>query len=136
MRGHSCNEENSGEPWRHYRRSEEGSGTIAIVGILAILVIIGGVVAAAGIAHASAVRAQAVADLAALAGAECRQSGLVFAGASGDGCDCARQVAQANEVILGACSQDGFDVRVTIDAPWRWGGWEFTVSGRARAGPA
>ncbi len=114
---------------------EEGSGTIAVVGILACVLLCGGAVLGAVAAHAHTVRVQAIADVAALAGAECSQRQRVLQEASCDACARVMEVAEVNGARLGWCAQSGEDVRAVVHSPWAWGGWEFDVSARARAGP-
>ncbi|PZU28095.1 MAG: pilus assembly protein TadE, partial [Actinomyces sp.] len=52
------------------RCAEEGSGTINSVGLIVVAVALAVVLGGVGVAHRERVRLQAVADLAALAGAE------------------------------------------------------------------
>lgn len=86
---------------------DRGVATVMAVLLVQVLVIAalgGSVVAAVALAHA---RASAVADLAALSGAQ----------AWGEGCGAAAVVASANGMTLGSCTADGQDVRVEVIAP-------------------
>ena len=85
-----------------------------------------GLAAAGGLVTAQR-RAQAAADLAALAGASHLD----------DPCGSASRVATANAVRLDACWVDGDDVTVAVSVagprvPWR----EVRITAEARAGPA
>jgi hypothetical protein len=76
-------------------------------------------------------RAQAAADLGALAGASAAARGA-------DGCAAVRLVVAADGASLGACAQSGAEVAVTVWAPLppvvaRFGA--YSVTSRARAGP-
>ncbi|SEC20713.1 helicase/secretion neighborhood TadE-like protein [Nocardioides exalbidus] len=82
--------------------------------------------AAAGGLVAAQRRAQAAADLAALAGA----------GSTDDACASAARVASANHALLESCTVAGDDVTVEVsvagpDVPWR----VVRVTAEARAGP-
>ena len=85
------------------RQSERGSGTMLMVGVLAVVTMFGltGMVVAgyAMAAHA----ARAAADLAAL-------SGAADLAAGGDGCSAARRVTRANRAVLESCSRVGDQV--------------------------
>lgn len=110
-------------------RTERGSATLLVVTFLAVLVMVAaglGVVMAMVAAHR---RAQAAADLAALAAARALVNGQ-------DGCAAAARVAAANEAALTACVPTGGDVLVEVRvAGPRWLGQDADFSGRARAGP-
>jgi len=90
-----------------------------------------GLAAAGGLVTAQR-RAQAAADLAALAGA----SALADLSDSAAPCAAADRVAGRNAAELDACTPDGRAIRVTVsvagpDVPWR----EVRVTAEARAGP-
>ncbi|MBM0123816.1 Rv3654c family TadE-like protein [Pimelobacter simplex] len=112
-------------------RSERGAATVLAVTLAGVLLLVGaatGVVGAIVVAHR---RAQAAADLAALAGA-------VAVGHSGrDPCAAAAGVAQANGAVLATCQVDGADVlvEVRVGGP-RWLGQDQDLMAAARAGPA
>ena len=116
------------------RSGEEGSGTVNSVGLivlaLALAVVLGGV----GSALRERVHLQAVADLAALAGAE--QS--VMAGWEDVGerpCGAASEVAAANGAGVQSCEVRDLDCLVVLTQPVRIAGISTNVSARARAGP-
>ena len=116
------------------RCGEEGSGTINSVGLivlaLALAVVLGGV----GVALRERVRLQAVADLAALAGAE--QSATADWEDVGERpCGAASAVAAANGVGVQSCEVRDLDCLVVLTQPVRIGGISTNVSARARAGP-
>lgn len=74
-------------------------------------------------------RAQAAADLAALAAA-----GALPAG--GDGCAEATRIAAANSASLDSCSVTGQNAWVQVSVPGpQWPGWRVRVDAEARAGP-
>lgn len=110
------------------RREERGAGTVLVVTCAALLLWLGlalAVVAAVVLDHR---RAQAAADLAALAGAE--------AVATGTACATADRAATANGADLRECHVLGSDVVVDVGVtgPTVWG-WTFRLSAQARAGP-
>lgn len=111
------------------RHGEQGSATLLAVALLGVLVLVGvalGVVAAILHAHR---QAQAAADLAALAGAAAVADGA-------DACAAAGRIALANHAVLGACRVSGREVlvEVTVAGP-RWLGHDGDLRGQARAGP-
>lgn len=109
---------------------ESGIATVwglAIIGILLLLAAVSaGVVSLIGTRH----QAEAAADLAALAGAQAAVDGR-------DACRAAERIATANQGDLVGCTVTGeiVEVRVEVAAP-RLFGTEWTMAGRARAGPA
>lgn len=106
-----------------------GSATIlAAVGLAAMLVLltVGLQVAGAVIARH---RAEAAADLAALAGA-----GQLLLGPDA-GCAAAAVIAGRNGAAVTDCSWQGMDVLVTVRLPVQLGPVRSAVTGRARAGP-
>lgn len=111
---------------------EQGAATVLVVAMAGVLLfVMVGLAAAGGLVTAQR-RAQAAADLAALAGA----SALAALSGPTDPCAEAARVAGANAAALDACAPDGRSVRVTVsvdgpDVPWR----EVRVSAEARAGP-
>jgi secretion/DNA translocation related TadE-like protein len=113
-------------------RGDRGGATVLVVAMAGVLMfVMGGLAAAGGLVTAQR-RAQAAADLAALAGAS------VLADVSGptDPCAAADRVAGRNAAVLDGCMPDGRAIRVTVsvagpDVPWR----EVRVSAEARAGP-
>ncbi|HYJ66860.1 MAG TPA: Rv3654c family TadE-like protein [Nocardioidaceae bacterium] len=116
---------------RRRHRSESGIATLwglAIIGILVLFAAVSaGVVSLVGARH----QAETAADLAALAGAQSVADG------DGDPCQVAGRVAVANGGRLVRCAVDGdiVEVRVEVESPQLLG-HAWTLSGRARAGPA
>ncbi|GAA1914021.1 hypothetical protein GCM10009737_14180 [Nocardioides lentus] len=108
---------------------EEGAATVLVCALLAVLLLVGaalGVVAAMVADHR---RAQAAADLAALAAATVLQRGE-------DACGTAARVAADNGARLVACTVEQHDVLVTAEVTGpRWLGQTGDLVGRARAGP-
>jgi secretion/DNA translocation related TadE-like protein len=99
---------------------------VALLGFLLLVTAALGVVAAIVVAHR---RAQAAADLAALAGAAAWQR-------AADACGEAGAVAAANHARLSSCQVAGQDVMVTVqvDGP-HWLGQHGSLAAMARAGP-
>ncbi|NDR53304.1 Rv3654c family TadE-like protein [Actinomyces sp. 565] len=110
---------------------ERGSGTVMVLGIIAVALCLA--LGAAGLiqAQAAAGRARSAADLAALAGATALSSVL----APADPCATAQRVAQANGAELGTCEIDGEDVTVMVTVPTRVLGIPRRAGAAARAGP-
>jgi secretion/DNA translocation related TadE-like protein len=110
-------------------RADRGSASLLAVGLIGVLVLVAvalGTVSAIVHAHR---RAQAAADLAALAGAAAQADGR-------DGCQVAAQMAVANGGALTGCHPEGADLRVlvTVEGPDVLG-TTATLTGEARAGP-
>lgn len=113
---------------------ERGSGSISVLAIVCALLVVG--ITCAGLVGVVAAnhRAAQAADLAALAAADAAR-GLT----SGDPCDKAREVAQANRASLVACAlppglTGTVDIRTSADiaGPFAYLG---PAQGMARAGP-
>lgn len=108
------------------RRSQRGAATILVVAMAGLLMfVMTGLAAGTGLVTAQR-RAQAAADLAALAAASRLD----------DACTAAREVAAANAAVLDSCRVDGRDVTVGVfvrgpRVPWR----DVRVGAEARAGP-
>ncbi|MEN8708280.1 MAG: Rv3654c family TadE-like protein [Nocardioides marinisabuli] len=106
---------------------EAGAATVLGVALAGLLLLLGVALAELGAVVVAHRRAQAAADLAALAGATSRA----------DGCLAADRVALANGAALTACTPEGSAVLVTVrvDAP---PGLDrvLVIEARARAGPA
>ncbi|MDR7254736.1 secretion/DNA translocation related TadE-like protein [Nocardioides sp. BE266] len=108
------------------RPSEEGGATVLVVAMAGVLLFVTvGLSAAGGLVTAQR-RAQAAADLAALAGAT----------SQADACADAAWIAAANDGRLTDCQVRGRDVLVAVmvqgpHVPWR----EVHVTAEARAGP-
>jgi secretion/DNA translocation related TadE-like protein len=117
---------------RAWATDQRGAATVLAVAMTGVLLLVGaatGVVAAIFVAHR---KAQAAADLAALAGA------TALADRSGeDPCGLAADVAAANHATLTSCAVEGEDVVVEVGVTGpRWLGQDDDLTGRARAGPA
>ena len=116
------------------RSDEEGSGTINSVGLIVLAVALAVVLGGVGVAHRERVRLQAVADLAALAGAE--QSATADWEEVGERpCGAASAVAAANGAGVQSCEVRDLDCLVVLTQPVRIAGISMNVSARARAGP-
>ena len=116
------------------RSGEEGSGTVNSVGLIVLALVLAVVLGGVGVAHRERVRLQAVADLAALAGAE--QSATAGWEDVGERpCGAASAVAAANGVGVQSCEVRDLDCLVVLTQPVRIGGISTNVSARARAGP-
>ena len=113
-------------------RGDSGGATVLVVAMAGVLMfVMVGLAAAGGLVTAQR-RAQAAADLTALAGA----SALADVDGPADACAAAGRVAGRNAAALDACTPDGRAIRVTVsvagpDVPWR----EVRVTAEARAGP-
>lgn len=107
-------------------RRERGAATVLVVAMAGVLMfVMTGLSAAGGLVTAQR-RAQAAADLAALAGASSLD----------DPCAGARDNALANAAALESCRVDGDEVTVEVSVagprvPWR----DVRVTAEARAGP-
>ena len=116
------------------RSDEEGSGTINSVGLIVLSLVLVVVLGGVGVAHRERVRLQAVADLAALAGAE--QSATAGWEDVGERpCGAASAVAAANGVGVHSCEVRDLDCLVVLTQNVRIAGISTNVSARARAGP-
>ncbi len=98
--------------------------TVTMAGLLVFL---GGALAGVTALVVDHRRAQAAADLAALAGA----------GAPTDACGAAARIAASNGALLIGCTQWGADLVVTVTVTSAaWPRHDLRVSAQARAGPA
>ena len=110
--------------------SEEGSGTINCLGLIVLALTLSVLLAGIGAARTASVRLQAVADLAALAGAE----RSVTAPWEDRPCLAAASVAQANGADIETCEVRGSDCRVVLSEAVDVMGVKATLRARARAG--
>ena len=109
-----------------------GSGTVLLLGLVAVILILAVALAALGAAHQGRVQAQTAADLAAIAAATALRDGY-------PACDIAGQLLARNKAQLLTCTTENHGVvRVTATVePALFGGWILRpAQGRARAGPA
>lgn len=111
------------------QRDQRGVAVVLVLGMIAVLTtlaLIAGAAIALVVAHR---KAQAAADLAALAGATDLQAGR-------DGCSAAQRIAVSNGAVVASCAVEGAEVVVTVvvTASGLLGGRELRA--RARAGPS
>jgi secretion/DNA translocation related TadE-like protein len=108
---------------------DEGFATIVAVGLALVVIVLTAAVAAAGTVVAARHRAEAVADMAALAAAQHAVAGQAAA------CAAARALTDEEHVLLLKCRLDGLDALVTtgMAAPGRLAALGL-VHGEARAG--
>lgn len=108
---------------------DEGSSTVLVLGFVAVLLAVGGLVASLSLLAVTRHRAETVADVAALAAAAQALQGEAAA------CQAAVRAAELHDVRLVSCRLDGLDVQVSIAVrpPGRLGSLGL-VHARARAG--
>lgn len=115
---------------RRRARGERGSGTVYAGAAIGVVVALGAGVVLVSKAHVARSRAEAAADLAALAAAQ------ALVDASGDPCARAAGIARSNAATLTACAVEGETVVVRTEVPVSLGGLGIVkASGTARAGP-
>ena len=109
--------------------SDEGSGTVMVVGVLAALAVL----ACSALAYiailAAGNRAQNIADLSALAGADVSATAQ-WESVEEKACRAANEVAQENGAMLSACHCERVDTIVTVRVSSGWG-WNVFRSARA-----
>ena len=109
--------------------SDEGSGTMMVVGVLAALAVL----ACSALAYiailAAGNRAQNIADLSALAGADVSATAQ-WESVEEKACRAANEVAQENGAMLSACHCESVDTIVTVRVSSGWG-WNVFRSARA-----
>lgn len=111
---------------RPWGGGDEGSGSVLVVGLTALLLALTVLVLALGAAVAARHRAETAADLAALAGAD-----VVLGRAAGDACTRAREVVVANGARFAGCAVQA-DATVLVAAVVPLPG-AFAAVGEARA---
>ncbi|RLP78905.1 hypothetical protein D9V34_17015 [Mycetocola lacteus] len=95
--------------WVRAVRSERGSGTVLGLALFCMILLCASVSIPSALSLETRAEVRALADSVALSGAR------VLAGlASGDPCDAARRVAEANGVTLSGCRVGEADLRVTV----------------------
>jgi secretion/DNA translocation related TadE-like protein len=111
-------------------RHDDGVATVAGIALIAVLILVGVATAVVGGAVLAHRRAQAAADLAALAAAQALQG-------QGGPCRQAARIAHANGAELRACTIDGWiaSVEVVVSGP-RLIGRGLSLPARSRAGPS
>ncbi len=111
------------------RGSDEGSGTIMVVGVLAVL----SVLACSALVYIALLavgnRAQNIADLSALAGADVSATAQ-WESVEEKACRAANEVAQENGAMLSSCHCESVDTIVTVRVSSGWG-WNVVRSARA-----
>ncbi|GGF49588.1 hypothetical protein GCM10011519_24400 [Marmoricola endophyticus] len=111
-------------------RGERGAASVLTVALVALLAVVALTAAGMTALVAGHRRAQAAADLAALAGASALQD-------AADGCMAAARVATSNGARLVSCTVRGQEVVVAVEVrSGAIGGRRWTLPGQARAGPA
>ncbi|GEA86468.1 Rv3654c family TadE-like protein [Cellulomonas cellasea] len=113
---------------RRGRPDESGSGTVLVLGVVAVAGALLAVVALLVGAQGARGRAQAGADLAALAAAQ----HLLDHGGAAEACEIAQAVARRNDVRLVSCSDTGSGVVAVSTVRASAAG---PATARARAGP-
>lgn len=112
------------------RGSDEGSGAIMVVGVLAVL----SVLACSALVYIALLvagnRAQNIADLSALAGADVSATAQ-WESVEEKACRAANEVAQENGAMLSSCHCESVDTIVTVRVS---SGWGWSVFRSARAG--
>lgn len=111
-------------------RGDRGGATVFTAACVAVLLLVGSALAVVTAALVGHRKAQAAADLAALAAASARAEGS-------DGCSAGAAIAEANDVRQIACTSAGEVVTVKVSVPGPdWLAWSADLTARARAGPA
>ena len=109
-------------------RAEEGSATVLATVLIGALTATAVLALVAGSVLVDHRRAQAAADLAALAGATALQEGA-------DGCAAAGRLARANGAVLKTCRTTAATVLVEVVVDTGFADLVGTITARARAGP-
>ncbi len=116
------------------RRREEGSGTILTVGVCAAAVFFALVIGAYGAEASTRARLDAIADLAALAGADVSATAQ-WEDVGARPCEEAGAVVAKNGAVLDSCEILGTHTRVIVSSTVKLMGVSVPVRARARAGP-
>lgn len=113
--------------------ADQGSGTLMVIGVVALAMVL----ACAGIVCAvflvSLNRAQDIADLSALAGADISATAQ-WEDVEDKACQVAQEVAESNGAQLSSCRCEGVDTIVRIRLKGAWG-WMIGRSARAGVDP-
>lgn len=113
---------------------EEGSGTILTAGVCAVVVLFALVIGAYGVEASTRARLDAIADLAALAGADVSATAQ-WEDVGSRPCEEAGAVVARNGAALDSCEILGTHTRVIVSSPVKLMGVSVPVRARARAGP-
>lgn len=114
-------------------KSQEGSATVAAMGTVAALLLIGMLSIGATGALVAKTKAQNAADLSALAAANASPSALMVGDPSA--CEIASLAAVHNDAEPPSCWVEFGDIWVKVRYPFSFLGMSFSVEARARAGP-
>ena len=112
---------------RKSRPEDAGVATVFVCLTCALLLVFTGIGLHLGAATVARHRAEAAADLGALAGAA--------AVLTGSPCDRAGELVRQNAADLVSCTQEGLDVRVRVRVEVPFAGLGAAAEGQARAGP-
>ena len=116
------------------RCGEDGSGTINTVALIVLALVLAVVLGGVGAAHREQARLQAVADLAALAGAE-QSATAPWEDVGERPCVAASSVAAENGVGIESCEVRERDCLVVASQSIRIAGISTILRAKARAGP-
>lgn len=109
--------------------------TVSLAVVLATLLVIGLVFITFASVLGTKAKVQAVADMAALAGADESSVAVFTSTNAADVCAVVGLVVEANDMNLARCHQDGADVLVIVNAERSILSFDLNVTARARAGP-
>lgn len=110
--------------------AQRGSGTVLLLGVVAVVLMLGVALSTLASAQVARARAQSAADLAALAGAAALRDASF--GGGDDPCAVAAEVVRRNGARLASCDDEGVGVlEVGASRSTAWG----TAVATARAGP-
>ena len=121
-------------------QSDEGSGTMACVMLIALAAALIATVASVGGALLCRSRARSAADATALSAASAAlvtasfHASTYWSGGASDPCAVGRRAAAENDAQLESCAVEGDDIVVTVSVPLRLP-FMSRVSQRSRAGP-
>ncbi|GAA3679020.1 hypothetical protein GCM10022237_42920 [Nocardioides ginsengisoli] len=118
------------------RPDQRGAATVLTIAMAGVLLLVGAAATVVGAMVVAHRRAQAAADLAALAGAASLADPTAPSGGGRDPCAVAGQVAAANRARLRSCRIESADVlvEVVVTGP-HWLGQVHDLTAAARAGP-
>ena len=110
-------------------RADQGSGTVMVIGVVALAMVLAcaGIVCAAFLVSLN--RAQDIADLSALAGADISATAQ-WEDVQDKACQVAQEVAESNGAQLSSCRCEGVDTIVSLRLKGAWG-WVIVRSARA-----